>query len=354
MNIFCIGNGTLSVAHQELVIAAALKEAGHEVRITHDLRWGFFNLGMIPEPLEEKDIVKQNHGDYNPVMPDFGGGKVDVVFGMDQSVSPFVDTMKKQLGCPGINMFLDFPKHVVDEGSAPDFNPEYSKRFYQWLGIANEAEGLIFNNTVAVDYAKRFLSRDIELVWYPLCNLSLINKTKAQPSDPYVASCHRFISYKGTEYLIKALYGIPIDYKAISVSGNLLHQVKAFGEDMLEERFHHIVKAPEKEKLALIANAEVLVYPQITDWVGGLSPLEAMALRTPAICFDYPVLRELYADCAIYAEKEDVDSLQERILQVLNGEFDESIIDRAFGRVAKYFTPNKMAEDLTKVFERYI
>ena len=53
MKILCLAHGTLSVAHQELVIAAALKSAGHEVQITHDVNFGLFNKGFIPEPLTE-------------------------------------------------------------------------------------------------------------------------------------------------------------------------------------------------------------------------------------------------------------------------------------------------------------
>lgn len=348
MKILLVGNGTLSVAHQEISIAAALKEVGHEVRLTHDLEWGFFNKRIVP-PLEPGDIIKLRHGEYKPINCDFG--TPDIIFGLDQSTTPFVGMLGKHLGARTGVMFLDFPKHVVDEGSAADYNPEYSHRYYNWLSEAAGFQYFVFNNKVAANHAAGVLNRKITLIWYPLCNLDIIKQIKPTAKNPYVVSCHRFVNYKGTDYLIKALYGIPIPYRAISVSGNIELQIRGYAEDMLGAYFDYIPKATEEEKLQIISEAAVLVYPQVTNWVGGLSPLEAMALRVPVVCFDYPVLRELYGDCAIYAEQRDVDSLQDRILKVLNGEFDTSIIDKAEKRIWSAFTPKQMAIHLTRMFD---
>ena len=128
-----------------------------------------------------------------------------------------------------------------------------------------------------------------------------------------------------------------VKYKAISVSGNIEKQVEADAKNKLEDQFVYIKQAPEKQKLKIISNAMLLCYPQITHWVGGLSPLEAMALRTPVVCFDFPVLRELYGDCAIYAKPKDVDSLQDKILSVLNDDFDgmQRVIDGSLIHAAR-------------------
>jgi glycosyltransferase involved in cell wall biosynthesis len=360
MKILLVGNGSLSVAHQELAIAAGLKRAGHEVQVIHDPDSGFFNKGVIPEPLVESDIIRQQHGNYKEANIRY---EPDVIFGLDQSVSPFVVGITQHIKKPSFCMFLDFPKHVIDEGSAPDYNPEYSQRYYYWLSCTESMTNVIFNNNVAVEELSKRSKKQAELVWYPLCNLDLIDKINSESedpngrySDPYVASCHRFIYYKGTEYLIKALYGLGVNYKAISVSGNIEQQVIAFGKQILGDIFFYIGKTSEEEKLKIIKNAMLLCYPQITPWVGGLSPLEAMALKVPVVCFDYPVLRELYSDCAVYAKRKDIDDLQEKLLEVLN-ESDETRIERAnraSERIQQYFTTDVMANNLTKVFEKYL
>ena len=352
MKILCIAHGTLSVAHQELVIAAALKQQGHDVAVTHDMDFGFFNKGVLPEPLTEEDILPHKHGD-------FSGLRIkeppDIILGMDQSVAPVVAAAKKHGNRPALCMFLDFPKHVIDEGSPVDYNPEYAQRYYSWLAAGYELDNIIFNNSIACTEIKSRRNTDTELVWYPLCNLDQIKQTtkKIDLEDPYVVSCHRFVAYKGTEYLVKALYGMNIKYQAISVSGNIEKQVEADAINKLGDQFVYIKQAPEKQKLKLISNAMLLCYPQVTHWVGGLSPLEAMALKTPVVCFDFPVLRELYEDCAIYAKPKDVDDLQEKILNVLNGDFDTTILKSARNRVFKHFTPEAMAKKLTKVLEKY-
>ena len=141
-----VANGTLSVAHQELVIGAALKRAGHTVQIIHDLDFGFFNRNYLPPPLEEGDIVKQAHGDFSSIKTRVNP---DIIFGLDQSVSSYVLAIKKHVPRPALCMFLDFPKHVIDNGSPADFNPDYSSRYYQWLGHAMQLDNIIFNNAVA-------------------------------------------------------------------------------------------------------------------------------------------------------------------------------------------------------------
>jgi glycosyltransferase involved in cell wall biosynthesis len=347
-----LANGTLSVAHQELVIGAALKKAGHNVQIIHDVNFGFFNKAFLPEPLNEEDMVPQEHGNFQALKARV---EPDIIFGLDQSVAPFALSAKHHIKKPTLCMFLDFPKHVIDEGSPVNWNPDYAKRYYHWLSCGLSLDSVIFNNKVACDEIKRRENKETELVWYPLCNLNYIEQItkKVDLEDPYVVSCHRFIAYKGTEFLVKALYGIDVKYKAISVSGNLEKQIEAHARSVLEDNFEYFPRAEEKLKLKLIANALLLCYPQITNWVGGLSPLEAMALRTPVVCFDYPVLRELYEDCAVYAKPEDIDDLQVKLITVLNDDYDMSIVDKAEARIAEHFTPDKMAERLTKVFEKY-
>jgi glycosyltransferase involved in cell wall biosynthesis len=361
MNILMVANGTLSVAHQELVIGAALKKAGHGVQIIHDLDFGFFNKNYLPPPLVEDDIVKQAHGDYSAIKTRINP---DIIFGLDQSVAPFVLTVKQHIPRPALCMFLDFPKHVIDHGSPADYNPDYSSRYYQWLGHAMQLDNIIFNNEVAV---KEWYIREnvmAELVWYPLCNLEDIAKVKKKGNalkdiytDPYIASCHRFINYKGTEYLVKALYGIEgIKYHAVSVSGNIEKQVEAYAKSVLSDRFIYTKRAEEQHKLEIIRGALVFCYPQITYWVGGLSSLEAMALGTPVVCYDYPVLRELYGDSVVYAEKKSVDSLQEKLVEVLNEDIDEQSvrIQKGKERIKKFFTPDVMARKLTGIFEKYL
>lgn len=353
MNILILAHGTLSVAHQELVIAAAIKSEGHQVQITHDINFGIFNKGFIPEPLTKEDIIPHIHGKFDDLRVKI---EPDIILGMDQSLAPVALAAKEHGNKPALCMFLDFPKHVIDIGSPVDHNPEYGNRYYSWLHAGLKLDSIIFNNNVACEEIKLRDNRDTELVWYPLCNFEDIKKVKksVNEEDPYIASCHRFVAYKGTDYLIKALYGIDVKYKAMSVSGNIEKQVSAFGSSTLGDKFQHIVQAPEKLKLKVIADAMAFCYPQITDWVGGLSPLEAMALRTPTIVFDYPVLREIYEDCVIYVKPKDIDDLQDKIISVLNGDFDDSIIDRAEKRMHEFFTPKRMAQELIKVMKKYL
>lgn len=71
----------------------------------------------------------------------------------------------------------------------------------------------------------------------------------------------------------------------------------------------------DTEVAALLAGAQALLFPSLTEGYG-LPPLEAMALGTPVIASDLPVLRERLGDFAVYLPETDSYAWQEAILRM--------------------------------------
>jgi glycosyltransferase involved in cell wall biosynthesis len=350
MKILLIGNGFLSMAHQELYLAAGLKKLGNEVIVIHDPECSDFNKGYIPPPLTEKDIISKKPGD-----PDIVKGLtgIDVCLGLDQSVAPLTKAYESEYHCPASCIMLDFPRHVIDEGSPQDYDPEYSANYYMALNYANELSGgMIFTSKTMALRAASNLSKPPYYFYYPLCTTNAINNEKFEVTVPYVATTHKFFHYNGVEYLVKALHEIMVDYCAAYAGGFIEHQLATFAKRMLAEKFHSFPKISESVKWSLVKGAKVLCYNNICGWSGGMSVIEALHIGTPVICSDFPLYRELFEDSVVYTKPKDIDDLQDKLLMVLNKDIDlETLKRRGKERVNAYFTVDQASKALVQILE---
>lgn len=354
MRILVYGNGSLSVAQQERKLCLEFAKMGHKVFLLTDVEKRLFDVGE----LETHDNLEIFHMPYYEYRFDFISfyEKIDVVLGMDQSVSPFCLEYQKRLSVPAYCMYLDFPVHVIDPNGS-DYNFDYSQRFYYWLMCGLELSGVIFNNNVAVEeFYKRF-KRESHLVWYAISNDDYLEKrdltNNTDKTEDYIFGLNRIIPYKGLEYVIEALDKIKLPYQ----HGYVSCDKKYF--DMIKEKANKvnntitfIEKLSERNKMEFLYNANMLIYPQITEWIGGLSLIEGMSVKTPGICFDYPVLRELYEDCALYAKPKDSNDLSKKMnLLYKDKDLRNELKENGYNRFKKYFTRKAMATKLLKILE---
>lgn len=351
MNILVIGNGSLSVAGQEHKVAIEFAKKGHKTYLLKNPASALFDAG----PLETHPLLNVMEIPFNEYKFDYLNieDKIDVCLGMDQSVCPFVAEYKNRTKVKSFCMFLDFPIHVIDDANSLDYNFQYSQRYYYWINCALELDNIIFNNGVAVDeFAKRY-KRQAHLVFYPITPQVEYEDLKELPkTNDYVAGCNRLIHYKGTEYTLKALKRLEYEYRHIYVSGDKNHT------EILNALCKELPKPPlftcrlsEKEKMVVLYNARLVVYPQITEWIGGLSIIEGWAVKTPGICFDYPVLRELYGDCAVYVKPKSVLALREAIQALYEDEEKcKELGEKGYQRYQQLFTKSIAADNFLKIF----
>jgi glycosyltransferase involved in cell wall biosynthesis len=350
MKVLLIGNGFLSMAHQELHIAAGLKQAGNEVVILHDPQCSEFNKGYIPPPLLSKEIIIKKPGDFEV---EKGIKGVDCCLGLDQSVSALTRAYESEYHCPASCIMLDYPRHMIDEGSPQDYDPEYSANYYTAINYANEMSGgIIFTSKTMALRAANNLRKPPYYFYYPLCTTNAIDGKKFDIDVPYIASTHKFFSYNGTEYLIKALSEMMVDYCAAFAGGFIEPQVIAFAQRMLADKFHPYPKLAEANKWRLLKSAKVLCYPNLCGWSGGMAVLEALYMGTPVVCSDFPLYKEFFGDSVVYTAPKNIDDLQEKLLLVLNKEIDlETLKARGKERVQLMFTPEQAGKALTQILE---
>jgi len=351
MNILIFGNGTLSLAQQERKIAVKFAEQGHKTYLVCNTKRKLYDVGILPThqnliildiPAESYDVSQLSIND-----------KIDIVLGMDQSVCPFVADYKRRFFTKSYCIFLDLPMHVIDGKDAVNYNFNYAQRYYYWLTCGLELDSIIFNNTVAVEEFKRLYNRDAELVWYPVVEDDYLENHKDEIVDQgYVLGCNRIIPYKGTQFLVDAIRRLPYQYKHIAVSGDTQKFIENT-KQTLGSRFSYVIQCDELDKMKFMGNAHIIVYPQVVDWIGGMSILEGMSVETPGVCFDYDVLRELYSDCVLYAKKKSVVDLRAQITKLYEDkDLYLDLKNRGYERFKKYFTREVMVNNLLKVFAR--
>ncbi len=359
MNILVFGNGTLSVAQQERKICVEIAKKGHKVFLICNRPNILFNVGMI-EKHENLKIFEIPMNDLKlEDFSTFSNEKMDVCLGMDQSVVPLVAEYKKRFHIPSYCMFLDFPVHVIDGKDPVNYNYQYSQRFYYWINCAMEIDSIIFNNTVAVEEFYKRYKRDSKLVWYAVMEDDYLYNLDCSvniPTKDYVFGCNRVIPYKGTDIALQSMKRLPYEYKHAFVSADSkeISKLKSIAKEF-PYNVKFFEKLSENEKMNMFWNAKLIVYPQIIEWIGGMSILEGMSVKTPGICFDYPVLRELYDDCVIYAKPKNFMDLREKIKQLYEDEYlNKELAVKGYERFKRYFTREVMAYKLIEVLNGII
>ena len=358
MNILVFGNGSLSVAQQERKLCVEFAKKGHTVHLLTTESNKLFNVGKLPKH-DNLIIYDLPYGQYRydflPVPDD-----IDVALGMDQSVSQFVVEYKKRTGKRAYCMFLDFPVHVIDSGGS-DYNFDYSQRYYYWIMCGLELDGIIFNNTVAVEEFYKRYKKESHLVWYAVSNDDCYenyagtedweNWSKDHAQGDYIAGLNRIIKYKGVHHMMEALKYLDYDYLHGFVSGDPKYMEEVYSAaKKLPQNVTFFEKNGEIEKMRLLYGAKVVVYPQITEWIGGMSIIEAWSVKTPGVCFDYPVLKELYGDCALYAKPGDPISLADKVNTLMtDNDMNLEMARNGYDRFKKHFTKEVMAQNILEV-----
>ena len=153
----------------------------------------------------------------------------------------------------------------------------------------------------------------------------------------YVLFVGRMNARKNLATLVRAM-ALLDDPVALVVAGPREAGAAGLSTVMRETRMEQrvIVMGPVSDASLreLYASATVFCFPSFDEGFG-LPPLEAMALGTPCVVSDIPVLRELCGDAALYADPRDPASIAAAIGSLLRSP-DAARRDAGFARAAQF------------------
>jgi rhamnosyl/mannosyltransferase len=176
---------------------------------------------------------------------------------------------------------------------------------------------------------------------------------------PSVLCVGRLVSYKGVEFLIRALENIKARLWIIGV-GPLEESLKALAEERgLADRIKFLGQVSEADLIAYYHACDVFVLPSITNAeMFGVVQLEAMACRKPVISTDLPTgvsWVNQHGKTGYVVPPENVEELAKAIRRLLdNPALRDEMGEAGRLRVEQQFTSTKMAEALLHVYQEML
>lgn len=334
MNILIINNSFLNYSHNEHVLAYGLAELGYKVTLVWDSSKILYNWGSVKE---HKNLYLIDHKMENLDYSELNDLAVDVCIGLDKSVVDIVSTIKKQKKCLGMCCFNDYPVHVIDGKEPAHYNFDYSQKFYYWINCALDLDKIIFNSEICREEFYKRYHKD-SCVIYPTINIDNYLSDNKNDSNS-ICGCYNIYYAKGLSYLLRSIRTTPFVYKHIYSANDPreFQKVKVLANSINNSVVFY-PNVSERDKMKIIYDSFALIYPQIVKWIGSVSVVEAMSVKTPVICFDYPILKEYCEDSVIYVDTKNIVSLRNAIIECKNKINVEDVVSKAYDIYLRKFS----------------
>jgi rhamnosyl/mannosyltransferase len=176
---------------------------------------------------------------------------------------------------------------------------------------------------------------------------------------PSVLCVGRLVSYKGVEYLLRAMESVKARLWIIGV-GPLEDSLKHLAAQLgLTDRVQFLGKVSEADLMAYYHACDVFVLPSITNAeMFGVVQLEAMACRKPVISTDLPTgvsWVNQHEKTGYIVPRENVGELAGAIRRLLDSaQLREEMGEAGRTRVEENFTSTKMAEAMLQVYQEML
>jgi glycosyltransferase involved in cell wall biosynthesis len=298
-------------------ICNAIGEQGHEVigiiqnKFGYDTRVkekvngvSFLQLTyeMSVEPKTFYSIIKKV---YEREKPDF-------VFCSHYPNIPIITQLKIETGCLAGAMVLDVPSDLIAKDE---------KRTQMWAILKQcllRLDLVIVNTEKAREELSKILEQEVpkeNMIFYGISLPPKYENSGIDKKGDYIVSVCRINRRKNCILIPQALSYLDIKLKYVAVGEDENGEVSFIREmcNRLGIEFEHKQQVSDNEKFELIKNSSMLIYPQNSEYIGGLSPFEAMWCGKPAIVPDLPIYNSLYLDHAYYFDNNSAEDLANKI-----------------------------------------
>lgn len=182
-----------------------------------------------------------------------------------------------------------------------------------------------------------------------------IRKKYSLPED-YILNVGTIEPRKNTLLLVKAVYSSKIAYPLVIVGKNTNYtkEIQLFiTEKQMQEQVIILNDVSFQDLPAIYQSAKVFVYPSYFEGFG-IPIIEAFNSKIPVIASDISIFKEVAADAALFFESNNVDSLSERLIYLLNNEQEQLKLKKLGVKRAEFFRGNKIAKDLMNIYKSIV
>ena len=176
---------------------------------------------------------------------------------------------------------------------------------------------------------------------------------------PTVFCVGRLVTYKGVEFLIRALQGIEARLW-IAGTGPLEDSLKHLAQEKgLADRIHFLGHMSDQDLVAYYHACDVFVLPSVTNAeMFGVVQLEAMACRKPVISTNLPTgvsWVNQHGKTGYVVPPANVEELTRAVQKLLsNPQLREEMGEAGRIRVEQHFTSAKMGEAMLQVYQEML
>lgn len=289
----------------------------------------------------------------NKLLLTLSNEKFDIIFGSHAPVSSIIKELAKSLSIPWGVMILDIPTDLMKNDR---------KRMINWLHWFDDlkcADVVLFNTFVARDeyynYTHQYFPEE-NVIPYGVNMPEEYDSAGLDVRGDYVLSVCRLTFKKNCNLIARALAYLdkPLKYVAVGRDKGDLINIKNICK-VCNIDFEHFENVTEKEKFELIKKSSMVIYPQDSEYIAGLSPLEAMYVGKPVIVLDFKILKDLYKDYAICVQNEPMDLAREiSFVNNLNSTVIREHLIKANKYVKGIASFKVMAARMINIFEKVV
>lgn len=187
----------------------------------------------------------------------------------------------------------------------------------------------------------------------------LLAEFHIQNNDFVVGGVGRLVPQKGFEYLLRAakivIEKIPNTKFILVGGGELENKLKNLSRALRIDK-NVILTGPRRDMNRIYSIMDIFTLPSLWEPFGNVS-LEAMAFGKPVIATDVGGIPEVVEDgvTGILIPPKDSGKLAEVIIYLLkNPEIAKKMGEAGRKRVQKYFTPERVGDEVEKVYEHLV
>ncbi|MEM0495311.1 MAG: glycosyltransferase family 4 protein [Thermofilum sp.] len=200
-----------------------------------------------------------------------------------------------------------------------------------------------------------YRSRGVDAVYIPnAVDLREIPSEGLKIYEKQVVYVGRLSREKGFDVLLEAAGMLNPDVHLIVVGSGvreLEERARALSKRL--RNFHYLGYRPRGEALRVIKGSDLLVLPSRAEGLPTVL-LEAMASKTPILASRIPGILDVVDEtCAILIEPGDPRELAKAINRSVM-EYPKTFVERAFEKVMKEFSWDKVAQEYIELYERLL
>lgn len=350
MNILYIGEETRNWI---VILANEMSLLDHIITIVVK-KYDEYDDENKTEPLENVTVIEVDDEAFfnNELMITTIGDErlktFDIVYGSHIIACSPVVAIGKQYKIPYGTQVLDVP---LDLMRIQEFR---MNNWRMYVKLLKDVTAMTFITKKARDDWARLAGKyytDEHIITYAATVPEKYKNSGTDLKGDYIISTCRLSPVKNISMITRAIGLIDRPIKQVVIgrdNGDLATIMKIAKIDGTKIIYKDTVS--EEEKFELIKNSLCVVYPQQTEYIGGLNPWEGMMFGKPVLCTDYKILRDLYKDHIDYFDRASTWALADKITKIYDNKYNKDKLAVASTYAYKDASFKTMARKLLYIF----